>query len=918
MGRRKGRPITQNSVKPKIIYMKMSESSNRILWTTVSGLLIVLGLIWPSPAAAQTVTSAADLQKLFQKPPDDSRIMMRWWWFGPFAANAEIERELKVLKDAGIGGFELAVEYPMILDDPARGIKNDRYLSPEFLQKVKFTSQKARELGLRMDITIGSGWSYGGPYITKDLAAARLRSDSIEIAPSVKTFTRPTPYEGEKLIAAFVGRGAKMENPNTFKEVDISGTGSTLTIPDGDGPRTLVFYYSSHTGQVVKRAAIGAEGYVQDHYSRSATETHLRENGDKFMSAVEPGSVHAIFTDSLEVYSADWTADLFEQFKKRRGYDLRPVLPLLEYDDPQQSDILRRDFGKTLTELYEERFLVPMHEWSRKNKVQFRMQNYGNPPASIASHRFVDLPEGEGWQWRTLSTTRWASSASHLFQKPVTSSETWTWIHSPGYRATPLDIKAEADSHFLAGVNQLIGHGFPYSPPEAGQTGWMLYASGILNDKNPWWTVMPDLAMYLQRVSFLMRQGEPVNDVALYAPTEDAWASFKPGTNRYLNLWFKTSEAIGPNVVPAILDSGHNFDLIDDGTLKEAANRRYKVIVLPNVRFMPEETKKWLAEFVRGGGKVIAVKRQPEGSSAFEVVGENDLSRKLAEAAGADLKMKTAVPDIGYVHRRVADADIYFVANTGNVARKFSARFGSKLPNAELWNPMNGQAETLSNQNGEIALDLEPYASRVIVFRKDSGSAPAFKTRSVSNSEELGTGWNLKVGTGSGDSNVSLPNSWEKNAATRYFSGTGVYSRTIQLKPGFRDQGARVFLDFGESSPIERTPLPSGTLRGNSFEALIAPPIREAATIFVNGQRAGSLWTPPYKIELTNFLKEGVNELRIEVYNTGVNRLAEGGKLPDMNALVERYGLRARLQDYEGLQPVASGIMSAPRLVTEK
>jgi hypothetical protein len=862
--------------------------------------------------------SAADIQQLFQTPPDDSRIMMRWWWFGPFASHKEIERELRVMKAAGIGGFELAVVYPMILDDSARGIKNDRYLSPEFLEKVKFTSQKAREMGLRMDVTIGSGWSYGGPYITQDLAAARLRSDSFEIAPSKTTVTRPTPYEGEKLIAAFVGRGAKNENPNTFKEIDISGTNQTLTIPPGDGPRTLVFYFSSHTGQIVKRAAIGAEGYVQDHYSRAATETHLRENGDKFMGAVEPGSVYSIFTDSLEVYGADWTSDLLEEFKKRRGYDLRPVLPLLEYDDIERSDLLRRDFGKTLTELYQERFLIPMHDWAAKNKVLFRMQNYGNPPASLSSHRYVDIYDGEGWNWRTLATTRWASSASHLFGKPVTSSETWTWIHSPGYRATPLDIKAEADSHFLAGINQLIGHGFPYSPPEAGQTGWMLYASGILNDKNPWWPVMPDLSSYLQRVSFLMRQGEPVADVALYAPTDDAWALFKPGSTRYLNLWAKISDVIGPNVIPAILDSGHNFDLIDDGTLKEAQNRRYKVIVLPGVRFMPEETKKWLADYVKGGGKVIAVRRQPEGSTSFEVTTENDLSNKLKNSAPADFSTNSAVPEIGYVHRRLTDSDIYFVANTGNVQRNISASFGSKLPNAELWNPMTGKAEALQTQNGKIVLNLEPYASRIVVFRKDAGSASQSKARSAGALEDLGTGWTLKIGENLNNNTVNLPYSWEKDAATRYFSGTATYTRSVQLKPAFREQGARVFLDFGEAKPIEKQPLPSGTLRGNSFEALVAPPIREAATVFVNGKRAGSIWSAPYKVDITDFLNDGSNEIKLEVYNTGINRLSEGGKLPDMNALVERYGLRARLQDYEGLQPLPSGIMSSPRIIVEK
>ena len=108
---------------------------------------------------------------------------------------------------------------------------------------------------------------------------------------------------------------------------------------------------------------------------------------------------------------------------------------------------------------------MPMHEWAAKHGVQFRVQNYGMPPASLASYRHADIFDGEGFEWRTLSATRWASSASHLFGKPVTSSETWTWLHSPVFRATPLDMKADADRHLLMGINQLIGHAWPYTAP---------------------------------------------------------------------------------------------------------------------------------------------------------------------------------------------------------------------------------------------------------------------------------------------------------------------------------------------------------------------------------------------------------------------------------------------------------------------
>ena len=871
------------------------------------------------PREATPGPNIAEVQRLFAKPPDDSRILMRWWWFGPSVTSAELEAEMRRMKEGGIGGFELAVVYPMALDDPARGIRNERYLSPEFLEKVAFTSRKARELGLRMDVTIGSGWSYGGPYITPDLASSRLRSDRREITPDRTSVARPVPYEGDRLIAAYIGRGSLAEvDPLSFRELDVSDAGP-IPLPPGNGPRLVLMYFSGQTGQVVKRAAVGAEGYVLDHYQRAAIEKHLREAGDKLLAAAGPGGIHAVFCDSLEVYGADWTADMFGEFRKRRGHDLRPVLPLLEYDVGERSETLRRDFGRTLTELYQERFLAPMREWATRNNVLFRIQNYGEPPASLASSRYADLIDGEGWNFRTLTSARWASSASHLFGKPVTASETWTWLHSPAFRASPLDVKAEADQHFLSGINQLIGHGWPYSPPGAGTPGWPFYAAAVLSNKNPWWPVMPDLAAYLQRVSFLLRQGEPVNDVALYAPTEDAWSTFKPGTPRYLNLFLKIVDWIGPKIVPAILDAGHGFDLVDDGTLEEARRRGYKAIVLPGVRSMPEATRRWLADYARDGGTVLAVRRKPEGEwPSLELLSEDDLSPRIARAVRPDVTLTPAEPAVGFVHRRLPDADVYFLANDGNLPRTLRARFRAATPHAERWDPVTGRIEGLPPPEGEITIELEPYGSRVVVFRRDAGSAPVASARAVSASEELRSGWSVSFsGTGTGVP-VDLPHSWAGDPARRFFSGTATYRLTVNPPAAFRAPEGRVYLDFGEAKPIEREPLPGGTLRGNSFAALVAPPVREAATVFVNGRRAGSLWTPPYRVDVTDLLRDGANEIRVDVYNTAINELAEGGRLPDMKPVVERYGLRTRLQDLDGLQPLPAGIISPPRLVLER
>ncbi len=247
---------------------------------------------------------------------------------------------------------------------------------------------------------------------------------------------------------------------------------------------------------------------------------------------------------------------------------------------------IRHDWGKTLSELCDDNYLKPITRWAHEHGTLFRSQTYGIPPVTLSSYSYVDLPEGEGTQWRHFSTTRWASSASHLLGKPVTSSETWTWLHSPVFRATPLDMKAEADIHFLQGINQLVGHGFPYSPPEAGEPGWRFYAAGVFNDHNPWWMVMPDITTYLARVSFLLRQGQPDNDVALYLPTDDAFAHFTLGRDSVNQAM---DGLIGNTVIPQILDAGYNFDFIDDGFIAKGGVP-YRILILPNVERMPLAT----------------------------------------------------------------------------------------------------------------------------------------------------------------------------------------------------------------------------------------------------------------------------------------------------------------------------------------
>ncbi|HEX5600963.1 MAG TPA: glycosyl hydrolase, partial [Pyrinomonadaceae bacterium] len=363
---------------------------------------------------AQTIN---ELQRGFERPPDDAKIMMRWWWFGPAVTKAELEREMRLMKEGGIGGFEVQPVYPLLPDDSA-GIKNLPYLSDEFLDALRFTSAKARELGLRMDLTLGSGWPFGGPTVPITDAAATLRSERVKVQPNVRRIPLPNIGPGEQFLAAFVA--------DSLRELTDVHDGAVWLDGGAEGRGEIIFFVASRTGMQVKRPAVGAEGYVLNHLDARATERYLKNVGDRLLQAFGSNPPYAVFCDSLEVYNQDWTPDFLEEFKQRRRYDLKPHLPALIADVGPKTFEIRRDWGMTLTELYNERFLQPLHDWSRRNKILLRVQNYGVPAVNLAGYANVDLPEGEGAQWRVVRGTRWASSASHIFGRAVTSSETWT------------------------------------------------------------------------------------------------------------------------------------------------------------------------------------------------------------------------------------------------------------------------------------------------------------------------------------------------------------------------------------------------------------------------------------------------------------------------------------------------------------
>jgi hypothetical protein len=937
---------------PNKLRASFSSSCLFAMWPMV---LFVSLFLFVQCASAQAGVSLADLHRQFVDPPASCRIMMRWWWFGPAATHSELTRELEQMKSAGIGGVEIANLYPLELDNPSTGFRNTPFLSTEHLEQLQFAANEARRLGLRVDVTLGSGWPFGGPHIPVTEAAGKLRIESHAVEPGATFALPPFVDAGEEFLSALLLPGP-LNGKNSEAEPLTPSPSGGYTFPASSHARTLLFFLSSRTGMMVKRPSVGAAGFVLDHYDQKAAQNHLHAVGDRLLSAMGSNPPYAVFSDSLEDYGSDWTPALLSEFKRRRGYDLRPHLLALTSDVGPETQAIRHDWGRTLTELADENFLKPMHEWAQAHHTLLRSQTYGFPPVTLSSNRLADLPEGEGkatfQMWREFSDTRWAASAGHLFHRPVISSETWTWLHSPAFRATPLDMKAEADLHFLQGINQLVGHGWPYSPQSANDPGWRMYAAAALNAHNPWFFAMPDLTRYLQRVSFALRQGAPANDVALLLPNDDVWASFKVGLQRRSSptsaAGFDESGSnatidesmdkfLDAQVIAQTLDAGFNLDFIDADAI-ESLGIPYKILILPSIDRIPVSTYEKILKFAQGGGIVVATKRLPatapglahadqetarirelsqqlfhgNTASARFVEDEKQLGSTLTQLARPDMKLSPRTPEIGFLHRKLPTGELYFVANTSNEDKHVTAQFRDRASHAEMWDGFSGEISGLPNPEN-IQLDLAPYESRLILFSDAAKPATPQPERHEALEADLSHDWKVSFLSASLSIDMNQLSSWSDDARTKFFSGQVNYEKSFDLKQGDLARGAKRFLDFGAGSPT-RIPSPPGE---HNMRAYLDSPVREAAQVYVNGKLAGVVWRPPYRVDVSSYLKPGRNDLRIVVGNTAINKMA-GEPLPDYRLLWDRYGMLFVPQDMQNLVPLPSGMLGPVTLIESR
>ncbi len=870
--------------------------------------LLLFSLIPPFGAADRGV--APDPAGGFRDVPREARLRLYWRVFGPAWTEPEIDRQLALMKAAGLGGTTIYFLYPVELDDPARGIVNQRFGSPEFLRTFAYACRKAAELGLRVSVNGGTGWPFGGPTVTPGDKALNLREIRAAQGADPAEILKPVPEQ--TIVAAFLGG----------RNVTAEARSGSLTQPLAG---ELRLFAAAPTGQGVKRAAYGGEGHVLNHYDRAALERWLAANAQPLVDAAG-GGLEGFGCDSLEAYHANWTPDLPAEFRHRRGYDLIPRLPDLFDDRSPDRPGLRFDFWRTLAELFEERFVRPLGEWSDRRGLALEMEPYGTPPSPMTAAGAISLPTGEHYEWKGYAVQRYVASMARIAGRNVVGSEAWTWAGLPNRLGDTLsDIKLVSDMAFLSGANDLTGVDFPYSPAAAGTPGWMPYYGPVLGPGNPQWKFFPALVSYLNRCQWLLRQGTPVRKAAVYLPVEDA-LSDGPADQMLLDFAVRDRLATGhptsefglqnalrhhSDLVDGLIGSGYDFDGLDfwavsrlgsaaGPNLKVGAGT-YEALILPNLERMEVSALVRVAAYCRGGGTVVATRRLPGRAAGMAAEGDRDgLRRLIDEIFGRDpepgvphpcglgrglflsedrdagpalrgivvpsVRFSPRPPTVGFVHRRLEKQDLYFFLNVGPDAAAFTAEFPGPARSLEVWDALGGSIRRIADRAVRMTFNLAPRESVFVVAGgRTDGALPESPAASAPTSERvIETEWNLDFEGPDAPPSAHLTAlvSWTELPGGRFYSGAGIYRARFQWDGALP---ARAVLAFDE--------------------------IRDAAEVRLNGRSLGVLFTPALEIEVGPALRRGANDLEIVVVNRPLNRFL-GLPDQDLGPLRARFGNR--------------------------
>ncbi len=623
-----------------------------------------------------------DLYTKFQNPSSEARPFVRWWWNGNKIKSEELDRQLESLKSVGFGGVEInPITMPVAFDKSEKSLV---WMSGEWIDMVVHASKKAKDLGMITDIIAGTGWPFGGEFLTDEETCQRIVTDKIaynggetiavDEASLVKHFqskfkrtrtqrhlSKRTKY---KLISlSLIPKHCLSTNQIIDLKAHLDKNGKLDYTIEQQGEFYLSYELVQQNFRDVTLGAPGGAGPVMDHYKKEMTLAYLsRLKKISERSGIPLNQlIRGIFCDSIEVSGANWTDNFETVFFDTYGYKLDKWMPFVFYSAKGNyandsysegfseafKDELKRvryDYNTLLVEVFLRNFTQTYKDFCEANGVLCRYQAYGTPflMGMLDGYMIPDIPESNNWiysaemkdsiwQWNQnhgyMTWNMYASAGAHLTGKKITSCETMTNTRGV-FKTTLEEIKQHDDMNFITGINHSILHGYNYSPASEPFPGWIRYGA-YFSEQNTWWKHLNLWVDYNARLSSVFQNSQADKSIAIIGPTSDIW-----GDKGLAREPFHTEPRYLYKLWEPISQLGYSCEYVNQNVLEGAkikdgvisyGNMNYKLLVLASLTSISPESASKIKAFVASGGKVVVVDKLPTKSLHYSNYQEHDI-----------------------------------------------------------------------------------------------------------------------------------------------------------------------------------------------------------------------------------------------------------------------------------------------------
>ena len=694
--------------------------------------------------------------------------------------------------------------------------------------------------------------------------------------------------------------------------IDLTGNmqeDGTLEWDAPEGNWTVLRMGSRNNGAATRPAPEPGVGMECDKFSAEALRAHLANFTDRLFEACGgeisngSGGIEILHLDSWEMGAQNWNGTFRKEFKRRRGYDPMPFFPAytgIIVGDSLRTERFLWDLRKTAQELIIENHVGAVKEYAREHggmKVSIEPHDM-NPTADLELAVAADIPMAEFWSdgfgYNTTFAPTEGTSAAHLIGQRVVPAESFT-SHLDAWRQYPGSLKNQTDWALAAGINRLMFHTFQHQClPDSLRPGMTMGPYGVHWDRGQtWWPMAKAYHTYLARAQYLLQQGRTVADV-LYAAPESTPHVFKAPDSAY-----DEAETFMPD------RKGYSFDgcppsllakaEVRDGCVVFPSGASYRILVLPD---WPAATPGYLQEVLRlakagatvvgkpfsnapgltgypaSDGKVVSLSRKlfGDGTPGEYRVGKGRVivwdgpADNLYPSYGfTSAILEGMVPEdftsesgcIRYTHRTLPGTEIYFVSNRSDEAVATACTFRAGGLKPLLWDPMTGGQRSLSGfevKDGVVTVPLrfEAHEGYFIVFTDSdipAADRPDWPERTTART--IDGPWTVSFDPvwGGPAAPVVFPtlSDWTTNPVPgiKYYSGTAIYATTFEM---------------------------TGVDGNTSYEIRLGD-VKAMARVILNGKDLGITWTDPWTLPAGDALKEGTNELQVEVVNLWQNRL---------------------------------------------